>query len=449
MNIYYYVSRLAAAAVLTTLVIASFSVPARADYVEDAEALEMSGDVDGARALLESARSQGEPEANLHLGRLAYRNYDFDGARRHYAAYARLKKKASAEGLELLAKSEEQLSLAENFLERVEKIAIIDSIAVPAENFFKAYRLPASAGFLLPPEDIPFADSRDHSTLAFSNENRDFMMWTVTDSVGETRLAESILLTDGTWSRPVVAPDELSEGGNADFPFMMADGITLYYASDGEGSMGGLDIFVATRDAATGEYLQPQNIGMPYNSPYDDYMLAIDELNGVGWWATDRNRLGDKVTVYVFMTNDLRKNYDTEELDTDDIMSFARIDDFRATQDEEDADKYKGVLRELKNIDTSVAKRRADFHFPLSGGREYTSLDDFPDQTSRTMMKKYIAAEKELVDASASLDSKRRKYHESRSKTLATEIAALERQTEQLAEKARKARSEVYRALAK
>ena len=86
---------------------------------------------------------------------------------------------------------------------------------------------------------------------------------------------------------------------------------------------------VATRDAADGEFLQPQNLGMPYNSPFDDYLLAVDELNGVGWWATDRKQLGDSLTVFLFKVNDLRRNYSPED---ENLTAFARVDDIILTQ---------------------------------------------------------------------------------------------------------------------
>ena len=420
---------------------------ASADYADEANALEMRGDRQGAIAILEEAKNVGNHDAELYLGRMAYRNYEFDKARSHYAAYSNQRKKASEHGLKLLSESERQLSDAKGFMERVEKITIIDSIAVDADSFFKAYRLPVSAGALLPADSIPFADRRDDSVMVFANENRDFMMWCEADSTGYTRLAESIRLTDGKWNTPTLAPETLNGGGNADFPFMMADGTTLYYANDGEESIGGLDIFIATRDAATGEYLQPQNIGMPYNSPYDDYLLAIDELNGIGWWATDRNRLGDKVTVYVFMVNDIRKNYDSEELEEDEILDYAMIRNWRDTQEEEDAPRIEEALAAVKSINPEQTARRADFHFPIGGGREYTTLDDFPDQTSRSMMKQYLATQKEYDSLAADLDAMRREYHERPSKAQGAEISRLEKEEAAAAEKLRKARSEVYRAL--
>lgn len=54
------------------------------------------------------------------------------------------------------------------------------------------------------------------------------------------QLYSRIRLLDG-WSEPEPLTS-LNEQGNVNYPFLMSDGITLYYASDGEGSLGGYDI---------------------------------------------------------------------------------------------------------------------------------------------------------------------------------------------------------------
>lgn len=51
------------------------------------------------------------------------------------------------------------------------------------------------------------------------------------------QLYSRIRLLDG-WSEPEPLMS-LNEQGNVNYPFLMSDGITLYYASDGEGSLGG------------------------------------------------------------------------------------------------------------------------------------------------------------------------------------------------------------------
>jgi len=210
------------------------------------------------------------------------------------------------------------------------------------------------------------------------------MLWAAPDSTGHRQIVESIKLTDDSWSNPSPISDNLSENGDNDYPFMMADGVTLYFANNGNESIGGYDIFVATRDTATDSYLQPRNIGMPYNSPYDDYMLAIDELNGIGWWATDRNQLDDKLTIYVFVPNELRRNYDS---DIDDIESYARISDYKATQEGQD---YSELMKEISEISTSTVTKKEDFRFPIGGGKIYTTLNDFKSTNAKNLMSQYL-----------------------------------------------------------
>ena len=99
-------------------------------------------------------------------------------------------------------------------------------------------------------------------------------------------------------------------GGNDDFPFLLSDGTTLYFASDGEGSIGGYDIFVSRMNTEDGCFLRPDNLGMPFNSPANDYMMAINEVANLGWFASDRNQPQGKVCVYVFVPNDKRVKVD-------------------------------------------------------------------------------------------------------------------------------------------
>lgn len=374
-------------------------------------------------------------EESLAEGRAAFMSYDFKGAARHYAtARKKARKKIPAE----LEEQERELMKAENFLERVEKLVILDSITVPKTDFFKAYKLPFSAGNLGNSDAVPFENT--DADYVFTNEGNDFKMWAQPDSTGTYRIVESIRLTDGSWHEPSETPDVLNNGGNAIYPFMMSDGVTLYFASDNGESLGGYDIFVATRDAADGEYLQPQNIGMPYNSPYDDYLLAIDELNGVGWWATDRNQLGDLLTVYLFKVNDLRRNYNAEE--TENIPDFAFIRDYKATWGEDD---YTPLLEEIMAITPEPKKKQVDFIFPMKGGVTYTTLDDFRTPGGKTMMKKYLAAEKSFNDKLARLAEMRRKFSINKGSSMKAQIRSLENETEKDREALRKLRSDVYR----
>ena len=83
------------------------------------------------------------------------------------------------------------------------------------------------------------------------------------------------------WGKGNMLPGSINESMNANYPYVLADGITIYYAADGPASMGNYDIFVTRYNMNTDTYLAPENVGMPFNSPYNDYMYVIDEFNNL------------------------------------------------------------------------------------------------------------------------------------------------------------------------
>ena len=403
-----------------------------------------TGDYPEAEKLLLSAKAKGNGAANLYLGRLAFLNYDFDKATSLYGEFKRHRERSGQVVGETVERLENQLSIAENSLERVERIAIIDSIAVPADDFFKYYKLSPSAGSFIPGQELPLEKHRSGVEMAFVNEGGDFMMWGEPDNVGNIRIVESTRLTDGTWQEPTAVPSFLHKGGYSDYPFMMPDGVTLYYAATGDESMGGYDIFVVSRDAQTGEYLQPQNVGMPFNSPHDDFLLAIDEELGVGWWATDRNLLGDKVTLYVYAVNDLRKNYDSD--DDDDILEKARLDNYRSTWNPADKSRYEELLGKISELGSEDNEgQKGSFRLPMPGGRYYNDLSDFNSVEARQKMEEYLSGEKKLASMQEELKALRERYPVNRADNVKEDILKLERDGDRLRAELRKLRSDVYR----
>lgn len=402
-----------------------------------------TGDYIGSGKFLEAAKAKGDVEAILYLGRLAFLDYDFDKAQDLYGEYKAKMIKAKREPDIEIEYDELRLANAGNFLERVEKITILDSIAVPADDFFKQYKLPSSSGYLLAPSEMPLPEFGDGAVVAFMNEGMDFLMWAQPDSVGNVGIVESTKLMDGKWQMPVRTPDFLRAGGFADYPFMMSDGTTLYYASDGDASMGGYDIFVVSRDAQTGEYLQPSNIGMPFNSPFDDFMLAIDEENGIGWWATDRNRLGDKLTIYVYKVNDVRVNYSPDD---EDIIAKARILDWKSTQPSDKNGDITKLLTEIDGLDNMpVQESIPDFMFPKKGGGYYKFLSDFSNGEAKKAMKAYLDSENSLKSLERELFDLRKGYSNGSSRELRDKLERLEKEVNAKRSEVVRMRSEVYR----
>ena len=68
------------------------------------------------------------------------------------------------------------------------------------------------------------------------------------------------------WSQPLLL-EGINEGiSEAAYPFMLTDGTTFYFAGKGDESIGGYDIFMTRYNSQTGRFLNPENIGMPFNS---------------------------------------------------------------------------------------------------------------------------------------------------------------------------------------
>ncbi|MDE6553651.1 MAG: hypothetical protein K2K98_11955, partial [Muribaculaceae bacterium] len=224
----------------------------------------------------------------------------------------------------------------------------------------------------------------------------------------EEVIMQSERLMDGSWEKPEEAGTILNDGGNARNPFLLSDGLTLYYSSDGDGSMGGYDLFVATKDPVSGEFRQPIGLGYPFNSPYNEYLMAIDEDNGIGWWVTDRNALDGQVSVYIFKTNDVRKNYVTEE--EEDIVSLAKVEDITLTQDPETD--YSAILKGIEERNRVVKRNDGyDFIFPMPQGRVAKRLSDFSDPTAKRDMQKYLHSVELYADLERILTDLRKKYH--------------------------------------
>ena len=171
------------------------------------------------------------------------------------------------------------------------------------------------------------------------------------DTLGNSTLFTKDML-GGKWSKPTeLTGIDNSESPN--YPFMMADGITFYFAQKGESSLGGYDIFVTRYNSETGEFLRPNNIGLPFNSKANDYMYVIDELDSLGWLVTDRNQPDGKVCIYTFVPSKTRENLNLEEMTEDEVKPFALVSIEMTSLADEECARLKKETAILLGIDES------------------------------------------------------------------------------------------------
>ncbi|MEZ4879893.1 MAG: OmpA family protein [Chitinophagales bacterium] len=92
---------------------------------------------------------------------------------------------------------------------------------------------------------------------------------------------------EGSWGTPKNLGPEINTEGMEMFPYVDKDN-NLYFASDGHGGLGGLDIFRTKVDAKTDKVGKIRNIGAPINSSYDDFGLVYGEDKSTGYFTSNR-----------------------------------------------------------------------------------------------------------------------------------------------------------------
>ncbi|MDR2683819.1 MAG: hypothetical protein LBB53_00360 [Prevotellaceae bacterium] len=339
------------------------------------------------------------PEKYQILGWEFYKNYCFEQAAECFAK--------SGDSI-----SKERAITAAQMLQRVENVEFIDSIVVPANEILQYFPKNEEIGFA-------FCDSINKSLFGFLAGKKDRKIFAV-EKNNNTDLYQSDCFLDG-WSSPALLSNNLNTDKDENFPFVLADGITIFFASKGHNSIGGYDIFMSRSNSA-GEYLLPQNIGMPFNSPANDYLMVIDENKKLGWFASDRNLPAGKTAIYTFIYNsekNILKNLSSEEL-----RSAAQI--VLSTRH-----KMQGTGFDRQDMKIKNRKIEKNFAFVLTDTLVYHKFSDFK---SAAALEKFRFLQQKDVETSAvetELDALRTKYFyaaEAEKNLLSEKIILLEKQ---------------------
>ena len=121
-----------------------------------------------------------------------------------------------------------------------------------------------------------------------------------------TDIYVSRLQDDGTWGTPERLPDHINTPKEEESVLIHPDGKTLYFASRGHVGMGGLDLYV-TRMDEEGNWSQPENLGYPINTKFDENSLMVSPDGEIAFFASDRTGgYGDLDIYYFVMPEHLR-----------------------------------------------------------------------------------------------------------------------------------------------
>lgn len=287
------------------------------------------------------------------------------------------------------------------------KVCVIDSFIVSKDELFNSYITDASTGsfssysefFNQEIQGDVFLPEMENSVVFSRQEN------------GKFKLYQSFRSFDSWVDESAI--NGLESDGDLRYPFIQNDGITIYYADNGSNSIGGYDIFVSRYNSSTDRYLVPENIGMPFNSPANDYLYVIDEVNNLGWFATDRRQPEDTVCIYVFIPDERRSKYNYEGGDTAAIHNAARLMSIKETQT--DLEEVRAARQRLTLLayDIRDKEKQSGNIFVIDDLTDYRSENDFQSPEARTLYLRWLELKQTYSDNAKKLDNMRTKYYQS------------------------------------
>ena len=362
-----------------------------------------TGDLEGAEKYLIVANKRKVLESYKYLATLYSESFRFDEAIGMWEEYiaAQTKKKEDT------SFAEAELNRARNLLrmqKRTEDIQVIDSVVLSKNAFLEAYSLSEESGTIVPYSSF-FDKGNSVSSIVHTNQKGNTIYYARPAGNGFYSIYSQSKLIDAWGDEKALLTGENSDNN---YPFVLSDGVTIYFASKGYESIGGYDIFVSRYNTNTNSYLTPEQLGMPFNSTANDYMMVIDESKGLGWFVSDRNQPEDFVCVYLFIPDPARKRIEDIE-DSEIIRNRSLLTSISDTWRENANYTELIKLAHTDMIQNNVKKER-DFEFVINNKTTYYTLNEIKSQEAKELYLEVININKQIETLKGRLDNIRDSY---------------------------------------
>ena len=333
---------------------------------------------------------------------------------------AKRKKQSTAEYDKVVARCRK----GENGLRGVDRVIIVDSVVVDKKDLLKAYPIAADMGSL--------TLSEKGDIVQYQTQLNGMVLYPVhaTDS------------TDLQIMRYYLENDRLTEGeaieglgieGDINYPFLMPDGQTFYFAARCDEGYGNYDLYATRYDSDSKQFYQAENMGFPYNSYANDYMLVIDEAANLGWFASDRYQPHGKVCIYTFIPNESRQTIDYESTDLSELQNLASLQSISAiplTDEQKQAKAQAKKRLSTLNSQLSTVNSHKDFEFVLNDQRICYTLDDFKTPEAKQLCSEWVQKTKNYTALNNQLQEMRETAPTNRQPILNLEARIKELQSE-------------------
>ena len=317
-------------------------------------------------------------------------------------------------------------------LRGTDRVVIIDSVVIDKHHFLEAYKYNDDLGII--------TQSKDGKLTMFETQRGSRIY--KPELTGSTLQLTSYYMESGkpTNKKSITG---LDVDGDLNYPFLMTDGTTFYFAARSSEGLGNYDLYVTRYDYDEDKFYKAENLGFPYNSYANDYMMVIDEENKIGWFASDRYQPDNKVCIYTFIPNTSRHPYDYENDELDVITAAASLRSLKSTWNKSNEQARIEARQRLKLMANQIEGWAPyDFTLVINDNFTYHYYKDFRSAEAKKQCRDWMQKVSNLNKANQQLETLRNQYAASnagKKKTMQQQILNLENQIEKLAIEAREA----------
>ena len=289
-----------------------------------------------------------QTDSLLREGDRLHRQYRFEEAMACFAAASASTQ--DSDTLEMLRARNRQSQNALNLTDFCSNPVVVSRQRFSRKDFFLFYPL-KNQGWRTVPNSL---DPSEDGFPTYAPKGDRAVYFSAPDATG----ARNLYVTrdqDTLWSAPELMGEKLLSAGNEVFPMLSADGKTLIFASDGLYGMGGYDLYRSVWDEEAGAWGEPENLGFPYSSPGDDFLLSDSPDGRYTLFASNRDCSRDSVYIYV-----LEKQKSTGRTPVHDPEALARMASLNPLDDPARLDHGSAVAEEEApgNDDTRLYRER-------------------------------------------------------------------------------------------
>ena len=305
-------------------------------------------------------------------------------------------------------------------LRGTDHVVVVDSVVVDKQTFLKAYNISDEMGKV--------AMTNKGRTTEFTTQLGNKVYASEPDK--ESLQLYTYYLENGRRTEKKLV-EGLDVDGDINYPFLMSDGSTLYFAARSSEGLGNYDLYITRYDYDEDKYYRAESLGFPYNSYANDYMMVVDEERHIGWFASDRYQPEGKVCIYTFIPNSSRHPYDYENDPLAEIITAAKLRPIKATWTKENEAARQQALMTLKKASQSD-KQQTNYEFTLviNDQKTYHFYREFRSPQAKIQCKEWVDKSAQLKEVSKKLQTQRDSYRKSKGNK--EQLLKLEQQYERL-----------------